>query len=96
LSRYHNVLPCNSFTFAFQLRAVGLLNTAGFQNSRSRDFLEYLKALYPTVLEISVFGVKLPEISTVSGGNLASMWTEIEQGGKLADISLIQTMAYSG
>jgi len=31
--------------------------------------------LYPTVLEISPFSVKLLDIS-VSGSNLASMWTE--------------------
>jgi len=31
----------------------------------------------------------------MSGSNLASMWTEIGQGGKLADISLIQIIAYS-
>jgi len=35
-------------------------------NMRTKRFLEYLKAfLYPTVLEISVFGVKLPDISSV-------------------------------
>jgi len=41
-----------------------LLNTEGFQNLkcciRSKGFLENLEAfLYPTVLEISTFGVKL-------------------------------------
>jgi len=54
----------NNFEFTFQLMTVGLLNTEGFQNLnyciRNKRFLEHLEAcLYPTVLEISAFGVKL-------------------------------------
>ena len=46
---------------------VDLLNTEGFHNLqyciRSKGFLELLEALlYPTVLEISAFGVKLKHI----------------------------------
>jgi len=44
--------------------ADGLLNTEGFQNLkyciRIKGFLEHLEILlYPTVLEVSTFGVKL-------------------------------------
>jgi len=57
-------MQSNNFKFTFQLMTAGLLNTEGFQNLkyciRSKGFLELLKVLlYPTVLEISVFGVKL-------------------------------------
>jgi len=35
------------------------------------------------------------QISTVSGSDLASIWTEREQGGKLADIYQMWIIAYS-
>ena len=59
-----NVRARNNLKFTFQLMTVGLLNTEGFENLkyciRSKGFLEHLEALlYPTVLEISMFGVKL-------------------------------------
>jgi len=59
-----NVRARNNFKFMFQLMTVGLLNTEGFHNLkyciRSKGFLEHLETLlYPTVLEISAFGVKL-------------------------------------
>jgi len=56
-----NAQPCNNFAFAFQLMTVGLLNPAGFQNLKyqHQGIFRHLEALlYPTVLEISVFGVK--------------------------------------
>jgi len=51
----------NNFEFTFQLMAVPLLNTKGFQNFkccfRNKGFLEHLEAfLYPTVHEMSVLG----------------------------------------
>jgi len=57
-----NAQACNNFELTFQLMTVCLLNTNGFQNLkyciRSKGFLEHLEAfLYPTVHEISVFGL---------------------------------------
>jgi len=59
-----NVRARKNFEFTFQLMTAGLLNTEGFNNLkyciRSKGFLQHLEALlYPTVLEISAFGVKL-------------------------------------
>jgi len=48
--------------------AVGLLNTAGVQNLKYQDqgiFITLEAVLYPTVLEISMYGVKLRDISSV-------------------------------
>jgi len=63
-----NTRPRNNFAFAFQLMAVGLLNTAGVQNLKYQDqgiFITLEAVLYPTVLEISMYGVKLRDISSV-------------------------------
>ena len=59
-----NVPARNNFEFTLLLMTAGLLNTEGFQKLkyciRSKGFLEHLEILlYPTVLEISTFGVKL-------------------------------------
>jgi len=64
----YNACCCNNFEYTFHFMTVGLLNTAGFHNLKCQHqgFLEHLEAfVYPTVPEISLFGIKLPDISGV-------------------------------
>jgi len=59
------VRPHNNLTFTFQLMTVSLLNTAGYQNFnyQAKGVCEHLEALlYPIVLEISMLGIKIPDI----------------------------------
>jgi len=67
-----NTQAHNNFKVMFQLITIGFLNTEQFQNLKykysitSKGFLEHLKALlYPTVLEISMFSVKLQDTNGV-------------------------------
>jgi len=51
----------NNFDFTFQLTAVGLI-----ENIRTKVFLEHKETLlYPMVLELSMFGIKLPKTCSV-------------------------------
>jgi len=56
---------CKNFAFTFQLMTVGLLNTAGIQKLKYQDHGIFRTSSHPTVLQISVFSVKLPDINTV-------------------------------
>jgi len=75
---------------------IGLLNTAGFQNFKYPDQGNFRTSRSTFISHSSGILHAWHQVTKYQWCRVASMWTEVEQGGKPADICLIRIIAYSG